>query len=239
METLLVADSFRVRAQGGVAEARGLDLHLDRFARSVRRVGGPHPRAFLRPARAELAAYGAGFPRLELRRSEGGRSELGLSLRPLPELGDTIELRTAGSRAEARVTGDPRVKGPNIARFAELNRELGAEAVLTEGGAVVEGATTSLLWWDDHRLWAAGADARVDSVTERLVLGIAAGQGVVSGLGRPAPGELARHGGWAANALHGIRVATVVDGARTPEPDEDRLARFRDALDLAWRPILG
>ena len=68
--------------------------------------------------------------------------QLRLSLRHLPELGQSIEARTADfSPIDHRDR-----KGPNIARYAQLNQELGAEALLTnELGQVVEGATTSLL----------------------------------------------------------------------------------------------
>lgn len=107
--------------------------------------------AFLAEALPQLAAAGEGFPRLEL---WGGRDpeaagpdpELRLSLRPLPELRETIELSTVrGVRLD-----HPGRKGPNIARLAELNRELGAEALLLDQrGRAVEGATTSLIWWTD------------------------------------------------------------------------------------------
>lgn len=234
METLLVADSFRVRAGAGLAEARGLDLHLDRFVRSVRAAGGPDPAAFLRRAVVDIAAYGAGFPRLELLRDDRAGFELGLTLRPLPALADTVELRTAAGIAVPH----PEVKGPNISRYAALNRELGAEALLVDdAGRIVEGATTSLVWWDGHLLCSAGTRRRVDSVTERLVLGIGAGRGTVERRTLPTPAELARHEVWAVNALHGIRVVTGIDGTPPPEPDERRLGSFREALDRAWEPV--
>jgi hypothetical protein len=42
---------------------------------------------------------------------------------------------------------------------------------------------------------------------------------------------------WALNALHGIRVVTSIDGVALPEPDTQRLACFREALDQTWQPI--
>lgn len=108
---------------------------------------GPDDRGlevFLADAAQRIQAYGEGFPRLELWGRSGQAPELALSLRTLPELGAELEMRTAPG-----ITLDtPTRKGPNIARFAALNRELGAEALLTdESGYATEGATTSLVWW--------------------------------------------------------------------------------------------
>lgn len=273
---MLAADSFRVRSnpRTGDAEVRGLDLHLRRFTRAVldaHGLAGEDPGAqrithrvdaFLAEALSRIAAYGEGFPRLELRdpAEPGGDPEPGLALRPLPELRDTIELRSApGVRLE-----HPRRKGPNIARLAELNRELGAEALLLDGdGCVLEGATTSLIWWPGGPggRGASGAvvrsSARVPSVTERLVID-AAGRfpGAEHRTARPQPHTqpqpqprsitveqlLPRTGRapqevWAMNALHGIRVVTSIDGVAMPEHDEQRLGWFREALDRTWQPI--
>lgn len=266
---LLVADSFRVRGnpRTGVAEVRGWGLHLDRFARSVAAAAGVDDpaenldfRVFLRDAAERIASYGEGFPRLELRLAEAGvhedrghddgklegrGPELHLSLRPLPELRDTIELRTAG----AVDVPAPGVKGPNISRYAELNRSLGAEALLLDAdGRALEGATTSLIWWDrrsgqGYRVGgllggsrgALPAD-RVASVTERLIAAVA---DPPLRDARAAPAELARHEVWAVNALHGIRPVVAIDGDALPEPDPERLARFRAALERSWRPVLS
>jgi len=279
---LLAADSFRVRAnpRTGEAEVRGLDLHLRRFMRAVLDAHGlagegsaarriiHRVDAFLADALPRIAAYGEGFPRLELRESAepGDDPGPGLALRPLPELRDTIELRSApGVRLE-----HPQRKGPNIARLAELNRELGAEALLLDGdGGVLEGATTSLLWWpgDPEDRKASGAvvrsSARVPSVTERLVIDAAnrlpgtqyrIGQPQQQPQQQPQPQPQQQPRGitveqllpragraprevWALNALHGIRVVTSIDGVALPEPDAQRLACFREALDQTWQPI--
>lgn len=245
---LLAADSFRVRAnpRTGVAEARGPDLHLDRFTRTALAAWPGEDgsaleriRAFLDEAVARIAEYGEGFPRLELRGPDdpGGDPELSCALRPLPELRDAIELRTApGVRLDR-----PERKGPSIARLSELNRRLGAEALLLDGdGRVIEGATTSIVWWrdgtdDSGRCVAppsSGTRNRVESVTEALLREAAS-----LSEGRPAPEELARCETWAVNALHGIRLVTGIDGAPPPAPRADRLRRFREALDRRWRPL--
>ena len=266
---LLVADSFRVRVnpRTGAAEVRGLDEHLGRFRRSVLEQMPSAEKSdadtalleridlFLDEALPRIAEYGEGFPRLELWGSErtGGDSGFALSLRPLPALGDTIELRSAhGLRLE-----HPEVKGPNIPRLAELNRELGAEALLLDArGRAVEGATTSLIWWTDdtdqsgHYVAEDSARDRrnrVESVTESL-LREAAQQRLVgckperrrTGSLTPArlkPAELARAEIWAVNALHGIRVVASVDGMPAHAPVEHRLRWFREALDRTWQPV--
>ncbi|MBK0418207.1 hypothetical protein JD276_04080 [Leucobacter sp. CSA1] len=210
--------------------------------------------AFLDDALARIAEYGEGFPRLELRGDGDRDPELGLALRPLPELHDTIELRTAGHVGVERAG----VKGPNISRYSALNRELGAEALLLDPrGRVLEGTTTSLVWWTDggdgsgHYVdepWGSNAAAdRVGSITEELLREAAQKRlvgrrpnrrrtGALSA-GRPTPAELSQHEVWAVNALHGIRVVTRIDDVALPAPDADRLRWFRDALDRAWQPL--
>ena len=235
MDPLLVADSFRVRAnpENGASEVRGFAYHLERFSRSVRAATGGAPTGvdgFLADARRRIAEYGAGNPRLELHPDLTTH----LRLRPLPELRQTIELRSAG-----RVALDhPERKGPSIGRFAALNRELGAEALLLdEPGNAVEGATTALLWWSGPILCAVETGARVSSVTEMLVLDAAAAADVRTERRSASPAELARGEVWAVNALHGIRPVTAIDGVAARLPDAERLTRFREALDRAWEPV--
>lgn len=262
METLLVADSFRVRERERTAEARMPGLHLDRFREGVAAVLEGSVAAgllsgsrrddwwelvfepFMKTAPERIAAGGAGFPRLQLLGPEGGEGgeasgaepRLGVRIRPLPRLTASLELRSAPSTT--LVT--PRLKGPSIGRLAALNRELGAEALLLDrSGGAVEGATTSLLWWDGATLCATASEERVDSVTERLVIAIAERRGDPVERRSCRPDQIAAHEVWAVNALHGIRRATRIDGAPTGSPDHRRLADFRDALEDAWRPIDG
>ena len=236
-EDLLVAESFRVRInpQTGAAEVRGLEHHLARFARSTHAASGGALRGvsnFLDETSGTIAAYGDGFPRWELWRAAHGDFELRLSLRPLPELGDA--LRLTSTLAPAAPHSDR--KGPNIFRYAALNRALGAEALLVGiDGIVREGATTSLVWWRGGQLFRAAAKDRVASVTEALL-------GELLGALEPAavtPAELAECEVWAVNALHGIRVVANIDGVDTREPDSVRLARARAALDQTWQPFLA
>jgi len=250
MGTLLVADSFRVREREGVAEARMPAMHLDRFRRGVaaaieeilhgsrredwwRLVFEP----FMGAVSEQIADGGAGFPRIELRGGDdGGDPVLDVLIRPLPPLTTSLELRSAPGAPLAR----PRLKGPNIDRLGALNRELGAEALLLdEAGHAVEGATTSLVWWDGPVLCTARSRERVESVTERLVLAIAEQRGFPHEPRACTPGEIAAHEVWALNALHGIRAVTLIEGTPTGGPERGRIADFRDALEGAWRPLNG
>lgn len=269
MSELLVADSFRLRAnpRTGATEARGLQHHLDRFKWAAFAAWPGEQEVldridlFLDESLPQLAQAGECWPRLELWQDpEGGAPRLALQLRPLPPLDDTVQLRVAGHVQSPH----PDRKGPNITRYSALNRELGAEALLLdERGHVLEGATTSLVWWprvselsepdgsDSHQDgangWVARSPRRVGSVTELLIV-LAGGRRLVGAkpgrtrIGQPqprsvTPAELAHHEVWAVNALHGIRVVTSIDGTRLPDPNARRLRWFREALDRSWEPL--
>ncbi|WP_164512836.1 aminotransferase class IV [Leucobacter chromiireducens] len=253
------ADELRARAEQALRADVGTWGSFEVTA--VRSEIGGHTSAllddFLTEAADRIAAYGEGFPRLELWREPDGGLSFELSLRPLPELRDTIELRTAGNVALDHAEW----KGPNIAVLGELNRSLGAEALLTGPACTVrEGATTSLIVWRDESdssgcVIASGV--RVDSVTEGVLVEAAArrlvgekpnrsrtGGLVLGGFGRdrdrdPTPAQLHGLEVWAVNALHGIRPVTHIDGVPQPTPNESRLRWFREALDRAWTPIRG
>lgn len=240
---LLAADSFRVRMRLGRAQVRGFDRHVSRFAAAATAALGSHPggtaelHRFLAEAPAHISNYGAGFPRLELWRDPTGLPTFALALRPLPELRETIELRTAGEILLPRATR----KGPNIDTLLALNRELGAEALLLDSaGHVLEGATTSLVWWcpESQVPRVVAAPLRVPSVTEALLRNAAAQWDPAGALeAHVSPAEL--HGAevWAVNALHGIRTVTSLDGQPFAEPTARRLDWFRTALDHTWGPV--
>lgn len=252
-ERLVVADSFRVRVQDGVAEVRGFERHLARFEASVSIVTGgslPAVGTFLEHCRAQIAAFGEGFPRLELweRAAPGapmpGEDEpdsrepsmfsMRLALRPLPGLRDTIELRTALGVALER----PRVKGANLGVLGELNRQLGAEALLIDAaGHVREGATTSVLWWEDDVLCSVASQERVQSIAETLLLEAASASGIRTCARSITPAELATHEVWAVNALHGVRPVTALDGERPITGPSERLDEFRKMLASFWSRV--
>ncbi|MBU3994170.1 MAG: aminotransferase class IV [Actinobacteria bacterium] len=240
---LLAADSFRVRGIGARAEVRGWGLHVDRFARTAADcLSDSTERAwlaqslpgFLAQARADIAAFGEGFPRLELWRRSDGTLRLHLAVRPLPVLSDHLSVRSAHGFSLT----DPRRKGPNIERLMALNRDLGAEALLLDAhGNIREGATTSILWWDGDTLCQITDEERVSSVTERQLIDIAHRSGHPVASRRLSLTRLAHFETWAVNALHGIRPITQADSKPMPEPDSARLSAFRAALDATWEPI--
>lgn len=249
---LLAADSFRVSTHAGEPQVRAFHAHLTRFAATATAAWSEHdgtadPRhvaetltAFCSEARERIADSGNGFPRLELwsasakAAGEPPAPSLALALRPLPALGDQVSLVSA-PRGVAPVAER---KGPNIARYGALIRELGAEPLLTdEAGWVLEGATTSLVWWPDRGTSRLGSvvalAARVPSVTEATL------RSAVTNLvpARVTPDELRESEVWAVNALHGIRPVTHLDGTPLVAPDPERLERFRSVLDRSWEPV--
>ena len=262
---LLVADSFRVRRhpESGQAQVRGWSRHLERFSRAVTETSqaelssgdlptitpGEPPtntalQAFLEDAAQRIAAYGTGFPRLEFWR-DADTSRFSLNLRPLPPLGDTLEMRTAPG-----ITLDQAGrKGPNIERLRDLNVALGAEALLLDpAGNALEGATTSLVWWEQDSdtphivaspLATARGEAanRVPSVTESLMTGAFHGSKTAFVPGLVTPGRLLTAEVWAVNALHGIRVVTTIDGQATRPSVRARLEQHRAELDHTWKDV--
>ncbi len=251
--TLLAADSFRVRAHSGRIAVRGFARHLERFSRDAREAwherllqqgvevgahaasAGRRIAAFLEQVPERLASGGEGFPRLELwaadQPSAAPAPQLELALRPLPALRESVELRSAprGARPLAHR------KGPNIEAYRALSRELAAEPLLLDAsGRVLEGATTSLIWWDPatHRGAVSALHHRVPSVTEALLR-----EGAQLDPRFATAERLAECEVWAVNALHGIRWVSRIDDMPCAPPDAQRLARFREMLDRRWETV--
>ena len=207
-EEVAVAESWLVDD----GRARGLDLHWARFAR-----GCAGARVAPRVSRAEVEAAlpGAGrwFPRLDV--LENG--EVSLAVRPAPPREPEV-IAWVLPRADPRRF--PRRKGPDLARLGDLRAEAArygaGEAMLRDGeGRLLEGAYASLLWWEDDVLCAVPDDAPIlDGVTRRLLLNLAAADGVEVRHRRPAPEDLAGREAWLTSALHGIR---AVASATAPE----------------------
>ena len=202
MTALLAADSWLV-ADG---RARAVERHWARFTATCREQGVAPDElaAFRAEVDRALPAHGRWFPRVELR-ADG---ELALQLRPAPPR-EPVVVAWVADVPDPRVA--PRRKGPDLERLAALRAEAarhGAEeALLADGDArLLEGAYTSLLWWEDGALGAVPDDAPIlDGVTRRLLLGLAAADGVTVRYRRPAPAELAGREVWLTSALHGIR----------------------------------
>jgi branched-subunit amino acid aminotransferase/4-amino-4-deoxychorismate lyase len=101
------------------------------------------------------------------------------------------------------------VKGPDLAYLTALREAAaGDEPVLVSPeGYVLEGATTSLMWWRGNTLCVPPAKLVLPSVTRDVLLELAAARGIPVRSELAAPGELRPLQVWAVNALHGVRTA--------------------------------
>ena len=223
MTALLAADSWLV-VDG---RARAVDRHWARFGETCRGHGvEPDALAALR-ARVEGAVPSEGrwFPRVELH-ADG---ELAVRVRPAPPREPTVVAWIADVPDPRSA---PRRKGPDLDRLAALRERAAAhgagEAVLADAdGRLLEGAFTSLLWWEGETLCAVPDDAPIlPGITRGLLIELA---GAVE-LRRPEPRDLAGRETWLVSALHGIRAVTRWVGG--PEPGEaSRAATWQRRLE--------
>jgi branched-subunit amino acid aminotransferase/4-amino-4-deoxychorismate lyase len=201
-DDVAVAESWVV-SDGRV---RGLALHWERFERGC---AAARLRPSASPAAVESALPDSGrwFPFVEVR-SDG---VLRVAVRPAPPREPEV---TAWVFRGGDPRGAPRRKGPDLASLgalrAEAARNGAGEALLCDGeGRLLEGAYTSLLWWEGDVLWAVPDDAPIlDGVTRRLLLDLAVAQGVDVRYRRPTPADLDGREVWLTSALHGIRSVT-------------------------------
>ena len=208
MTELLAADSW-LAVDGRV---RALDRHWARFSAACAE-HGVDTEAFRAEVERAVPGDGRWFPRVELR-ADG---ELALHVRPAPPREPTVTAWVADVPDPRRA---PKTKGPDLERLAALRQSAAdhgaGEAVIADGdGRLLEGAYTSLLWWEGETLCAVPDDAPIlPGITRALLIELA---GAVE-LRRPAPRELAGRETWLVSALHGIRAVTRWVGG--PEPGE-------------------
>ena len=220
--------------------ARGLDRHWARFARGCAEAGLAigSPRAAVEEA---LPATGRWFPRVEAR-ADG---EVRLAVRPAPPRAPEVVAWIADGPDPRRA---PRRKGPDLERLGALRaaaaRHGAGEAIIADAsGRLLEGAYTSLLWWEDDALCAVPDDAPIlAGVTRALLLGLAADAGAEVRFRRPTPAALDGREVWLTSALHGIRAVTgwVADAARgVPERAgaAERAAVWQARLDALAVPV--
>ena len=228
MTELLAADSWLV-ADGRV---RAVDRHWARFSATCRDHGvAPEALAALR-VRVEDAVppEGRWFPRVELR-ADG---ELAVRVRPAPPREPTVVAWVADV-PDPRLA--PRRKGPDLERLAALRERAAAhgagEAMLVDGdGRLLEGAFTSLLWWEEETLWTVPDDGPIlPGVTRALLIDLARERGRAVAHRRPAPRELAGRETWLVSALHGIRVVTRWADGSPAAGQALRAATWQDLLD--------
>jgi branched-subunit amino acid aminotransferase/4-amino-4-deoxychorismate lyase len=233
MTALLAADSWLV-ADGRV---RAVDRHWARFGDRCREQGVEAGALAALRARVERAVPSEGrwFPRVELR-ADG---ELAFHLRPAPSREPTVVAWVADVPDPRRA---PRRKGPDLERLAGLRERAATygagEAVLADAdGRLLEGAFTSLLWWEGETLWSVPDDAPIlPGVTRALLIELAHGRDTPVAQRRPRPHELADRETWLTSALHGIRAVTRWAGggpAAGAAPRADTWQRLLD--DLAAR----
>ena len=237
MTELLAADSWLV--DGG--RVRAGDRHWARFCTTCREYGAaPAALAALRARVADaVPPAGRWFPRVELH-ADG---ELAVRVRAAPPRRPAIVAWIADVPDPRRA---PRWKGPDLERLAALRERAAAhgadEAMLSDAeGRVLEGAFTSLLWWEDETLWAVPDDAPIlPGITRGLLIELARGRGTAVAHRRPSPHELAGRETWLVSALHGIRVVTRW-AAGGPAPGAAlRADGWQQLLDeLAVHPISG
>lgn len=237
-----IVDSWLVDA----GRVRGLAEHAGRFRAACTRLFGlPADRTtrFLRAAGDRLPDTGRWFPRVELALDQG-EARFQLWLRPAPPRGTAVRLWYPGEPDRRCCPG---VKGIDLDQLAELRAAAlaagGDEPVLlSSAGHVLEGATTSIVWWRGSVLCGPPAGPELlPGITRTLLSAVAgaAGHPVVSELATPE--ELAGIPVWTVNSLHGIRPVTGWLGLATelPAPPDSApaVAHWQACLDRLAEPV--
>ncbi len=222
---VVAADSWRVSD----GRTLGIGLHRERFLATA-----TGAQSFWDAAIAAIPTQGDWFPRVE----QHSNGRLVLRLRTAPERQRTAILAT-WLGADPRT--QPTVKGPDLEAMLRIRTSVqptgATEAViLSDDGYVVEGAYSGLLWWRGDILCGPPADLpRINSVTTRSALTLAAALGLDTHEEAVTPAELDGTELWALSALHGIRIVTRwVDGPELAEKP-GRLAAWSARLDSLRR----
>jgi branched-subunit amino acid aminotransferase/4-amino-4-deoxychorismate lyase len=232
-----VADSWLV-VDGAVL---GLELHRTRFLGSMPTEvrNAMDADAFWASAVDLLPRDGDWFPRVELQRRTGSNL-LVLRVRSAPARSNNL---VVASWPDGDPRTQPAVKGPDLETMTRVRttvQAIGAnEAIITTAdGYVVEDSHSGLLWWRGDILCGAPVDfPRVDSVTVRTVLTLAAALGTETWEEAVTPSEIADTELWSLNALHGIRIVTNwIDGPSVAQLP-GRLALWRARMDALRKPI--
>ncbi len=223
---LLAADSWLV--DEGFERAAG--AHWTRFGAACRQLGVERSQlmGFRAAVVAALPAEGRWFPGVEL--TAGG---LALRLRRAPPPARYARV-LVGPRGDAR--RQPLRKGPDLQLLGGLRAQAharGADELLLcdAAGRLLEGALSSLLWWEDDVLCTTPDETALPGVTRALVLRTAAARGVEIRRRAPAAAELAGCETWLTSALYGIRVISAWVDPRQAAGPPARVAEWREELD--------
>ncbi|MCS7476994.1 aminotransferase class IV [Umezawaea endophytica] len=214
---------------------RGFDRHARRFGAACSRFSGPGTGGFLSAVAETLPARGRWFPRVELVET-GSRTRLRLWLRPAPPRTRTVRLWNSGPDRRTL----PAVKGVDLDHLAALRAaavEAGADEalLLSPEGHVLEGCTTSVLWWRGDALCGPPPGPGLLSGVTRALLGDLAGRPVVAESATPA--DLADVPVWTVNALHGVRPVTEGLG-RFLEEDMAKAEHWQARLESLAAPVV-
>ncbi|MEA2141657.1 MAG: hypothetical protein QOI64_87 [Solirubrobacteraceae bacterium] len=223
---LLAADSWLV--DEGYERAAG--AHWARFGEACLQLGVERAQllAFRSAAVAALPAEGRWFPRVELT-----RDGLALRLRRAPP--PAREARVlVGAPGDPR--SQPRRKGPDLELLAGLREQArgrGADELLLcdDAGRLLEGALSSLLWWEGDALCTTPDATALPGVTRALALRIARERGVEVRTLAPVAADLADRETWLTSALHGIRVVSTWVQPRQAAGAPARASEWREELD--------
>ena len=228
MTDLLAADSWLVDD----GRVRAIERHWARFGATCRE-HGVAPGA-LAELRADVAggvpARGRWFPRVELR-ADG---ELAFQVRPAPAREPTVVAWVADVADPRR---EPRRKGPDLERLASLRERAATrgagEAVISDAdGRLLEGAFTSLMWWEGETLCTVPDDAPIlPGITRALLVELARDRATPVAYRRPRSQELAERETWLVSALHGIRVVTGWANGGPPAGGAPRAGGWQRLLD--------
>ena len=228
--TVEAADSWLVSDGRTLA----LDLHRSRFLAAA-----PGGEAFWDAAVAAIPREGDWFPRVELQ-SRSGAPLFVFRLCSAPKRTRSVVVAThAGADPRTR----PTVKGPDLESMLRIRtavQPLGAEeaVILSPDGYVVEGAYSAIVWWRGAILCAPAPELeRIDSVTARSLLGMAAALGVETYEESVTPAELDGCEVWALSALHGPRIITKWVGGPEMAALPGRLDLWRTRLSVLRRPL--
>jgi branched-subunit amino acid aminotransferase/4-amino-4-deoxychorismate lyase len=219
--------------------ARGLAEHRQRFGSSCRRVLGSAAgdvERFFDAAVRTVPVPGRWFPRVELVAEDGGPGYR-LLVRQAPPRTAEVRLWACPDRRR-----EPTVKGVDLAWLSEARAAAvtaGADeaALVSASGYVLEGSTTSIVWWRADTLCVPPAGAVLPGVTRRLLIDAAVAAGTPVSEELAAPEDLLDVPVWTVNALHGIRPVTGWSGL-TGEPPVKPPGRWQAHLDELTVPLI-